>query len=243
MRFGIALGGLAALFLATAAQAGDSSKWSGLYIGAHAGGVWGDVEVRDGPDPGVNPGPFNYDVDGWFGGLTSGYNLQYQGFLIGIEGDLGFIDPDGEGRIPSAAPSPHYQALTLDSGFYADVTARLGVTFGETLVYGKGGWAYYEGEAKQATTRIEYSKTGTGSFSGWVLGGGIEHFVTPNLSLKAEYLHFDFGTESGYQTALVADPPTPAGYVFRNHHDVEIDTVKVGFNYHFDRPEPPAPLK
>ena len=75
------------------------------------------------------------------------------------------------------------------------MTARSGVTFGETLVYGKGGWAYYEGEAKQATTRIEYSKTGTGSLSGWVLGGGVEHFVTPNLSLKAEYLHFDFGTE------------------------------------------------
>ncbi len=134
-----------------------------------------------------------------------------------------------------------YQALTVDSGFYADITARLGVTFGGTLVYGKGGWAYFDGEAKQATTRPEYSKQGTGSLQGWVLGGGVEHYLTSNLSIKAEYLHFDFGTEEGSQTN-VSDITSPIGYVFRNWHDVEIDTVKVGLNYHFGGHDP-VPLK
>jgi outer membrane immunogenic protein len=229
------------LAVTSAAQAGD---FNGGYLGAHIGGAWGDVQVRDNPaDAGINPGPFNYDLDASFlGGATAGYNWTYQSFLIGIEGDLGYIDPEGEGRIPSAAPSPHYQALTVDSGFYADITARLGVTFGGTLLYGKGGWAYSDGEAKQATTRAEYSKQGTGSLQGWVLGGGVEHYLTSNLSIKAEYLHFDFDTEEGSQTSLVADPPTPAGYVFRNWHDVEIDTVKVGLNYHFGGRDP-VPLK
>jgi outer membrane immunogenic protein len=73
------------------AQAGD---FNGGYIGAHVGGAWGDVQVRDNPNDGVNPGPFNYDLDASFiGGATAGYNWTYQSFLIGIEGDLGYIDP------------------------------------------------------------------------------------------------------------------------------------------------------
>ena len=240
LRVGVLSAAVGAVFLlGTPVLAGD---FNGGYLGAHLGGAWGDVEVRDDGSQGVNPGPFNYDIDGVFGGGTAGYNWQYKSLLIGIEGDLGYINIDGEGRIPSAAPSPDYQALTLDSGLYADITARLGVTFGDTLIYGKGGWAYYDGEAKQATTKTTYSKTGTDSFSGWVLGGGVEHFFSPNLSLKAEYLHFEFDTELGYQTSLVNDPPTPAGTRFPNWHDVEVDTVKVGINYHFNEPAM-APLK
>jgi outer membrane immunogenic protein len=229
----------AVVLLVTPVQAGD---FNGGYLGAHVGGAWGDVEVKN-DSPGVNPGPFNYNLDAsFFGGGTAGYNWQHQSFLIGIEGDIGYLDPQGEGRIPSAAPSPNYQALTLDSGFYADITARLGVTFDRTLVYAKGGYAYFDGEAMQATTKLGYAPTPTDGFSGWVLGGGIEHFIAPNLSLKAEYLHFDFGTEHGYQTATLPDPPTPVGFRFDNYHDVEIDTVKVGINYHFNAPER-VPLK
>ncbi|MBZ0211232.1 MAG: outer membrane beta-barrel protein [Hyphomicrobium sp.] len=196
--------------------------------------------MRNNAADGVPPGPFDYSFDSVFGGGTVGYNWQHKSLLIGIEGDVGYMDPDGEGRIPSSTP-PNYQALTLDSGLYADITARLGVTFDRTLVYAKGGYAYYDGEAMQATTKPGYVPTGTDSLSGWVLGGGVEHFFAPNLSLKAEYLHFDFDTESGYQTN-VGDLSSPIGYRFYNWHDVEIDTVKVGINYHFNAPEP-APLK
>lgn len=231
-----------AVFGSSSAFAGPAvNNWTGLYVGAHVGGLWGDVDVTDNAADGVPPGPFPYSINGVFGGGTVGYNWQHQSLLIGIEGDLGYMDPDGEGRIPSSTP-PNYQALTLDSGLYADITARLGVTFDHTLVYAKGGYAYFDGEAMQATTKPGYAPTGTDSFSGWVLGGGVEHFIAPNLSIKAEYLHFEFDTESGYQTSTIADPPTPIGYRFYNWHDVDMDTVKVGINYHFNAPEP-APLK
>jgi hypothetical protein len=46
-------------------------------------------------------------------------------------------------------------------------------------------------------------------------------------------MHFDFGTEEGYQTALKADPPTPAGYKFRNWTDLTADSVKAALAYHF----------
>jgi len=52
-------------------------NWTGGYIGAHIGGVWGDVDVKDDIKDGVLPGPFGYSVDGVFGGGTAGYNLQF----------------------------------------------------------------------------------------------------------------------------------------------------------------------
>ena len=56
-------------------------------------------------------------------------------------------------------------------------------------------------------------------------GGGVEHFLTPAWSVKAEYLHFDFGTQHGAQTSI-SDPPV--GYVYTNSFKVTADTAKVG---------------
>jgi outer membrane immunogenic protein len=101
-------------------------NWNGGYTGAHIGGVWGDVDVTDDIKNGAPPGPFGYSVDGVFGGGTAGYNLQFDNFVIGIEGDLGFIDPNGSGIIPSSNPIYH-QDITLDSGLYGNITGRLGL--------------------------------------------------------------------------------------------------------------------
>ena len=120
-----------------------------------------------------------------------------------------------------------------ESGLYGDITGRLGVTFDGLLIYAKGGFAFFDGEAKQATTKPGYAPTGTDTFTGWTLGGGAEYFLTRSISLKAEYLHFDFGTQRAYQTTTVADPPTPVGYQFNNWHDVSFDSVKAGIAYHF----------
>jgi outer membrane immunogenic protein len=220
------------------AIAGGPAIWTGLYVGAHAGGTWGDVDVRD-TTGGVTPGPFSYDVDGAFGGGTVGYNLQYQSFVIGIEGDLGYMDASGAGVIPSSNPAAH-QDITLDGGFYSVAAGRLGVAFGDTLIYAKGGWAYYDGEAGQKTTNPGYVTNPTGAFDGWAYGGGIEYMIARSWSIKAEYLHFDFDTEEGDQTS-VSDPPI--GFVYKNEHDVEVDTVKVGINYKFGARDEPAPLK
>ena len=92
----------AVLVLGTPVLAGD---FNGAYLGAHAGGAWGDVEVRD-TTGGVTPGPFSYDVDGAFGGGTIGYNFQFSNVVLGVEGDLGYMDASGGGVIPSSIRLP-----------------------------------------------------------------------------------------------------------------------------------------
>ncbi|MBY0561432.1 outer membrane beta-barrel protein [Hyphomicrobium sp.] len=223
----------AAIVMAASSTAmSQEYHWTGLYGGASVGYGWGDATVTDNAKDGVNPGPFGYSPDGVLAGGTLGYNLQLDRVVLGIEGDIGYMDVAGSGIIGSTH-ADHHQDLTLDGGAYGDITGRAGIALGRALVYGKGGLAFYSGEASQATTNPGYAPTGTDTFTGWVAGGGIEYALTESLSIKAEYLHFDFGDQDAYQTSLVADDPTPAGYKFHNTTDLNVDTVKFGINYHF----------
>ena len=188
---------------------------------------------------GVPPGPFGYSINGFFGGGTAGYNLQIQNIVFGIEGDIGAIDPNGAGIIPSSTV-PFHQDTTLDTGLYGDATGRLGLAFGPTLVYAKGGFAFFDGEARQTTTKPGYVTHGTDTFTGWTIGGGVEHMIDRNWSLKVEYLHFDFGSQVGDQTST-GDPPI--GHVYHNWTDLSMDSVKVGLNYKFGAEREFVPLK
>lgn len=216
---------------ATVAKA--DPNWSGFYVGAHAGYAWGDATTHDDPaDWGTDPkyiGPFPFDIDGAFGGGTIGYNFRYSSLVFGPEADLGYMDLSGSRTSESSNPIYH-QDHSVDGGFYAVLGGRVGMTFGETLIYGKGGWAYFDGEAAQTTTAPGYVTNGSGALRGWAYGAGIEQAIGGGWSLKAEYLHLDFDTESGNQTS-VSDPPI--GHVYENWTDLDADMIKVGVNYRF----------
>lgn len=211
---------------ASAAHAGGS--WEGAYVGLHAGYGWGDVSVKD-TTGGVTPGPFDYTARGFLGGASAGYNLQAGITVVGIEADIGYLGLNGRGIIPSSDPA-HHQDITLDGGLYGDITGRLGFVRGNALFYGKGGLALYGGEALQKTTKPGFVSHGTGTFTGWTAGGGLEFALTPHTTLKVEYLHFDFGHQGGDQTSVSDDP---VGFVYKNTTSLTADTVKLGINYKF----------
>jgi outer membrane immunogenic protein len=225
--------GVAAMFALIATGGAAAGDWSGAYGGVHAGYAWGQASVTD-TNGGVPPGPFPYSVSGAFGGATLGSNLQNGNFVAGIEGDIGFMNLMGAGIVPSSNPAYH-QDITLKGGLYGDITGRLGFGAGQTLFYGKGGFAFYSGQANQVTTKPGYTPTGTGTFTGWTLGGGVEHQVTPTMTVKVEYLHFDFGTQGGYQTNI-GDTSSPANFQFMNETSLKADSVKIGLNWHFGAP-------
>lgn len=212
-------------------EAVQAPSWSGFYAGLNAGYAAGDLSVLD-TNGGVAPGPFGYSVFGGTGGGQVGYNYAINPlFLVGLEGQLGYMGLQGSGVIGSSNAAAH-QDLTLDSGLYGDVTGRLGVTMGNFLVYGKAGWAWFDGEARQTTTNPGYATTGTSTFNGWTAGAGIEYLVTAHLSVKAEYQYYDFGSQDGFQTNL-ADLSSPIGYNFNNTTSLKFNTAKLGLNYHF----------
>src|SRR5438874_1309888 len=121
------------------------------------------------------------------------------------------------------APAP----LVYDwRGFY--VGGRVGYASGNWLFYGTGGyaWSRETGTRTQVAGTVNAATPGTVESSsttvgGWTAGAGIEWGVTPNLSVKAEYLHYDF------QNARFVFPLANR----RWEDSVTKDTVKLGVNW------------
>lgn len=194
------------------------TNWTGFYIGGHGGFAWSDVDWQY-----SNSNTANQSGDGGFGGVQAGYNWQLpNGVVLGLEADASWGNIEGSTDCPNTLFRCEHQIDML-----ASIRARLGYSFGRTLGYVTGGLGYAAIDYA-AVTKATGVKFGTGLSSdewGWTLGAGIEHMITPNWTVKLEYLHYGFdgdhaklGTLSGLYTADV---------------ETSIDTIKLGVNYKF----------
>lgn len=162
--------------------------WTGLYLGAHGGYVWGEADVGYEGDDGGG------DLDGFWGGALAGYNFQTWSFVLGVEGDLGAGDVNGNGAVtvPPPQPASYY---TYDLDWNAHLRARAGVAVEKLLFFVSVGLA-----AAQHTLSVEENNQSHGDDSqthyGWTIGAGVEYALTGNLLLRAEYLYDDYGSET-----------------------------------------------
>jgi outer membrane immunogenic protein len=213
--------------------------WTGFYIGINGGGVFGnDTEVTDVDEYNVDIGDpghtFSYDADGWVGGGQLGYNFQIgKWFVLGVEGDGGYLGVDGRKRQPGS-PGDDTFAET-NPGFYTTLRARVGVTFNCLMIYATGG-----GFGSDYERRVEDDcnegpcgdALGSGSDDdfrfGWTVGGGAEWAFTRHWSVKVEYLHYDLGDDDH------VDFKIRDGTHFRWRFDEDGgDIVRGGVNFRF----------
>jgi outer membrane immunogenic protein len=219
---------IAGLLVAGAAQAADLRapvykaapapyfSWAGWYLGASIGGAFGHDSILDVNE--IAGTRYSNHPSGVFGGGQIGFNFQSGQFVWGVEADLGGM---GLSKTTNEPGGGGILFTTIKSGFYGDVTGRLGIAaWDRTLLYVKGGYAFYDGKISQ--TDVPEATVGKSGHSGWTIGGGFEQMFSPAWSWKVEYLHFDFGRFNN----TFAD-----GDVYRNKFTAE--TIKVGINYHF----------
>lgn len=221
-----AVAALGVMLCATSAAADGPTKWTGLFVGANIGWSTGRVEHAQ-TNGGMDYGPFSYNADGMTGGVALGYNMQFQHIVAGIEVEGGYMDLSGDGRIPSSDPA-HHQALDVDGGLYGLIAGRLGLAWDRTLVYGKAGYAYLDGDAGQKTTKPGFVTHRSGAFQGLAYGAGLEHAMTNRVSIRFEWMRFDFDTVTGFQESIT-DPPV--GFQYTNKTDLTSDSFKIGVNY------------
>lgn len=220
-------------------------NWSGFYVGANVGGAW--TQLDSSHSEGFSDGDYaagftinhTNEAIGAVGGGQIGYNFQTGGFVIGVEGDFGYLGVSQTRNIISAfetypgGSSSLALGTRIEGGFLADITGRIGYASGPALFYVKGGWAYFDGTVGTSginalaimarTTDIrDVSASG---LSGWTLGGGIEYLLNQSWSIKGEYQHFDFGSVDFHP--VISDPTIVIG------NTLTADVVKVGVNYHF----------
>jgi outer membrane immunogenic protein len=220
-------------------------SWAGPYAGLFAGYGWGRATASSAFD--ANTGffynwtgnPYGFDVDGFFGGATAGFNAQSGGFVYGLEGEIGYlglrgsaIDPNFQ---PGGVPIPDTETR-FASDFYAGLYARGGVLAGPVLLYGKGGVAALNARASTIDPCGDGSpQCGTGTLNmtgsklmlGWSAGAGAEWMLSPRWTAKVEYAYFDFGS------IRAAGPSNVAGELYRQSISVRTHTVKLGWSYRF----------
>jgi outer membrane immunogenic protein len=208
-------------------------NWTGCYVGGHVGGAWSHLDITDVG----NAAGFAFATAGvagqtfspgnktaFFGGGQAGCNYQVGQVVFGIEGDLGWMDLKQSVLDPGTVSNT---MVGINSGLYGDITGRLGFAAGPALLYVKGGGAFFNGKETFTTNSAAFiSNTDVSTFTGWVAGGGIEYLFAPSWTVKAEYLHFDFGAQTFNVLAT--------GGTFPFTEKLRVDTVKVGVNYLFN---------
>jgi outer membrane immunogenic protein len=208
--------------------------WQGFYVGLHLGGEWGkstDTDL-DGYNL-VRNDRSRYEESGFVAGGQAGYNFQWKWLVLGLEGDLGYLDVDGSGVQPASIPRFHSDTIGKSSSdFYATFRDRIGVTFNHWLFYATGG-----GIALNYDTRVvDTNSTPPGSATidahkqeldwGWTAGGGIEYMLNCHWSLKGEYLYYQLDDQSFHARDNF-------GGDFHWQGDTHGNIARVGVNYHF----------
>lgn len=239
-----------ALLLASssAALAGETEPWSGLYIGAHAGYAWGgtDVDLSHSTgaifynDPFVPDQGSLSDSDGFAGGLQAGFDKQFGSVVAGIEVDVSWSDLEADGTFTTPLGSQWKITSAIDT--LATARGRLGfLVTPNALVYGTAGVAWGHVDVTQATTFVDKNgdflddggrTSGDYDHVGYVIGGGLEYLVGGGWSIKAEYLHIDLGDQD-YGLKGTTKPNGNVPYVETFGSDLTLDVVRAGVNYRF----------
>jgi outer membrane immunogenic protein len=111
-------------------------------------------------------------TSGYAVGAQVGYNYQMvSGMVFGAETDISLTGVDN---------------AAFNNDYIGTVRGRIGYAFDRILLYATAGFAYAGGEVG-TVDRTHY---------GYALGLGMEGMVTPNVSVRLEYLYTDFSSRS-----------------------------------------------
>jgi outer membrane immunogenic protein len=221
--------------------------WTGGYAGSNIG--VGFLDSRADPacinPAGVSLGNgcaiaprFNLHSAGFIGGMQSGYNLQFNSIVVGVESDIQGAGIDkstsSTGTFPQTggtftAPGTITAKERLD--YFGTVRGRVGYAYDRLLIYATGGLIY-------ADTNLSYSRlfpavSFVGSNDslrfGGVIGGGLEYAFTDRWSAKIEGLYYNLGDKTLLTSALPAPNGFQTGYKFRDEGEI----IRIGLNYRF----------
>ncbi len=211
---------LATLLTATSAMAAGggaadavSYTWTGLYGGINVGYGWGNADWDFAGGAGSN----SHTDSGGVLGLQAGYSAQVgENLIAGIEASLSSSHMDGSSGCSG-------NSCETEMRSFGDVSARLGLAQGRSLLYVKGGIAY-EDSTHHIKNALVDDKDNGGTSVGYLLGVGAEYALTYNLTTKLEYNYMGFPSNNDYTV-----PPNTRVSV-----DEPFSVIKLGLNFKFD---------
>ncbi len=167
------------------------------------------------------------DESGFVIGGRAGYDEYFGGVVLGVVGDLSF--PEAIDSVSAFSTPPAFYTFTRDLQWMAGLRGKIGVGNDHVLAYATGGLALGRIEHVFATSNItntfvpsdgdtddtndeEEPEADRDTAWGYQVGGGVELWISNNVSLSAEYL---LTTLYDRDDAVIrAQGPAPAGNPF-----------------------------
>jgi len=251
--------GLAAATVGGGAQAADMPSkappaiapvpynWTGFYIGANVGAAWQQAHTQgtgyDAFPRSAVPINFSTTQTGFIGGGQIGYNWQNGNAVYGVEADISGLT----GRASASQPYAVNKVCSVGScvagasskiDWLATFRGRLGLAVNNTMVYATGGLAVGHVKNSFTTGSASYNSAATWTDNstrlGFAIGGGVEHMLTPNWTVRLEGLFVDLGKTTANLSSAGTWPFTTTktgGFKadFRN----QLVIGRLGLNYKF----------
>lgn len=233
-------------------------NWTGFYVGVNAGGAFGTAKDRltvpaivNGVANNVNAaaaaefalqGNGSHTVSGFTGGLTAGYNYQMGSVVIGVEGDIDYLNLRGSRAVGGlASPFTIRTTDSTTSNWMGTARVRLGHAFDRALLYVTGGAAFTDARFQRFVDDTVdgclpavgggFGRCHSGSArfnTGWTVGGGLAFAINNNWSVKGEYLYSNFG-HVAFRTISTAF----VNQGLDHSSTLQLSTIRIGFDYRF----------
>jgi outer membrane immunogenic protein len=216
------VGGASAADLAVKAPPAVWS-WTGCYVGGNIGVGSADKENISNTGRPASLGTQTAS-NGVFGGQV-GCDYQTGSFVFGVRGLFDGANLSGQNTTPQNTAV----AFTTSIPWLATVTGRIGFTLtpaAPLLAYAQGGGAFVQDNHNQLFPQPTVFSSGSDTFSGWTVGGGLEYRFAPNASGFAEYNYIGLrDIQSCFTGCLGGNLPIT--------EKLHVQTVHVGLNFHF----------
>jgi outer membrane immunogenic protein len=201
-------------------------NWSGFYVGLNGGGAWSSdcwFSINDNVGEGCN------HPTGGIAGGQAGFNWQWQSLVLGIEATGDWANISGGRRTLDPFTNPAANViLNSQLNNIETLAGRLGVSFNNVLLYGKGGAAWAGTKYNENAFGV-LATVASKTQSGWVAGVGVEYGFTPNWSVGLEYDYLGFGT-----TTLPFTPVAAFAGPFNERISQNVQTLTARLNYRFN---------
>ena len=187
------------------------------------------------------------DKDGFSYAVHGGYDWQKPGtpYVFGVVGEIGRANVTD--AVAAFSTTPAFYTLQRKEDYHASISGRAGRTFyaNRTLVYATAGVAFARVKNSFSTSNTAnlFTDTGNESGLGYKVGVGVEHRITPHISIGLQYAYSsteadEYSVRAGNTGTTPATNPfllgSAAGTTFqRSESDFANHNISASLSYRF----------